>query len=198
MSQTPSIRRATVSDVPQVAGLIAVAFHDLPQSRWLVGSELLREPMLARNMAMWVGHALIHGHVEVIDRVAAAVWFNLEHDPIPLPPGYERQLDIDCGGYASRFQTFDLTLGKHHPQAPHHHLAMLAVHPEHQRRGLGAALLRHHQDKLDTAGIPAFLEASTPESVGLYNRHGYQPLGEPYRLPEDGPCMWPMWRDPVA
>ncbi len=50
---------------------------------------------------------------------------------------------------------------------------------------------------LDQHGTPAYLEAATQRTRGLYLRHGYvlQP-GAPFCLPEDGPAMWPMWREP--
>lgn len=77
------------------------------------------------------------------------------------------------------------------------HLAILAVHPGHQGRGIGTALLRAHHARLDQAGTPGYLEASSPRNRALYQRHGYtlRP-GGPFHLPGGGPPMWPMWRAP--
>jgi GNAT superfamily N-acetyltransferase len=90
---------------------------------------------------------------------------------------------------------FDRILGRHHPPRPHHHLALLATRPGHQRAGLGTALLEHHHRHLDRYAIPAYLEASSPRSRNLYLRTGYEPLLPTIELP-DGPSLWPMWRRP--
>ncbi|HEY5985539.1 MAG TPA: GNAT family N-acetyltransferase [Streptosporangiaceae bacterium] len=99
-----------------------------------------------------------------------------------------------------RFRAFDAALDHHHPAGtPHHHLALMAVSPGHQGQGTGSALLRAHHAILDHLNIPAYLEASAPRNRALYQRHGYalRP-GAPFRLPDGGPPMWPMWRAPSA
>jgi GNAT superfamily N-acetyltransferase len=80
----------------------------------------------------------------------------------------------------------------------HQYLAILAVRPGCQGRGIGTALLNARHRDLDRDGVPAYLEASSPRARDLYLRHGYtlRP-GGPFRLPEGGPPMWPMWREPA-
>lgn len=43
----------------------------------------------------------------------------------------------------------------------------------------------------DAAGLPAYLEASSPRNISLYARHG-----SPIRWP-DGPELFPLWREPA-
>jgi GNAT superfamily N-acetyltransferase len=69
------------------------------------------------------------------------------------------------------------------------------VTPERQGTGLGSALLDHYHRELDATGQPAYLEATNPRNRDLYPRHGYTTSG-PFELPEGGPPMWGMWRDP--
>ncbi|GAB3958082.1 hypothetical protein GCM10027614_74860 [Micromonospora vulcania] len=83
-----------------------------------------------------------------------------------------------------------------HPHTDHHHLAFLATRPDRQGQGLGTALLEHHHAWLDEAGMPGYLEASSPRSRDLYARNGYR-TGEPFRVP-DGTPFWPMWREPAG
>ncbi|GAB2963512.1 hypothetical protein GCM10027280_60500 [Micromonospora polyrhachis] len=71
---------------------------------------------------------------------------------------------------------------------------MLAVTPAAQGTGRGTALLDHHHRHLDQAGIPAYLEASSPRARDLYTRHGYEPR-RAFTLP-DGTPFWSMWREP--
>jgi ribosomal protein S18 acetylase RimI-like enzyme len=194
-----TVRRATGTDIDPAAGVIARAFAVLPQAHWLVDDGAQRGQLLHANMTMWVEHALTYGHVDVAgDFEAVAVWFDREHGPVPLPDNYENRLRADCGTWAERFRALDEVFDAYHPSGPHHHLAMLAVEPQHQRRGLGSALLRHHHAELDAVGLCAFLEASTLGNVGLYEAHGYRRVGRPYELAEDGPLMWPMWRDALV
>lgn len=76
---------------------------------------------------------------------------------------------------------------------PHHHLAILAVRPDKQGQGTGTALLHAHHASLDTAGIPAYLEASDLRTRRLYLAHGYEDNGPPIHLAGGG-LMYPMWR----
>ncbi|TDC98808.1 GNAT family N-acetyltransferase [Nonomuraea deserti] len=64
-----------------------------------------------------------------------------------------------------------------------------------QGTGLGSAMLRHRLGRADADGLPAYLEASSPRSRALYERHGFEELGEPVRV-ADSPLLWPMWRRP--
>jgi GNAT superfamily N-acetyltransferase len=103
------------------------------------------------------------------------------------------------GRWLGRFQAFDLALDRHHPAdlPHHHHLAILAVRPDSQGQGTGTALLNAHHAALDRDGMPAYLEASRQDTRRIYLRHGYILRPDaPIRLPDGGPEMWPMWREP--
>ncbi|MFD0633029.1 GNAT family N-acetyltransferase [Catenulispora yoronensis] len=100
------------------------------------------------------------------------------------------------GPWAARFRIFEELLAKHHPVGlRHEHLAILAVDPDHQRQGIGTALLATHHRRLDQGADPAatYLEASDPATRQLYLTCGYTDHGEPIHLP-DGPVMFPMLR----
>ncbi|KAF1809883.1 hypothetical protein P152DRAFT_378068, partial [Eremomyces bilateralis CBS 781.70] len=56
-------------------------------------------------------------------------------------------------------------------------LTILAVHPKHQRKGVGAALLRWGIDRADALGIECFIEA-TPEGRRSYERVGFRAVQE--------------------
>lgn len=190
------IGRAGAGDAGWVAGLIGAAFQPLPVARWLVPDPTRRAQLLPANFRIFVDHALVHGEVHVTgDRSAAAVWFPRDRGPVPEPVDYPHRLAAACGEATGRFELLDELFAQHHPAAPHQHLAFLAVHPDRQRRGFGSALLAHHHARLDAGGVAAYLEASSEPSRELYLRHGYQPVGEPFRVP-DGSPFWPMWRSP--
>lgn len=45
--------------------------------------------------------------------------------------------------------------------------------------------------------LPVYLEASTSDNRRLYERMGFQDLGEPIQLPDNGPSLQPMWLVPA-
>ena len=49
---------------------------------------------------------------------------------------------------------------------------MLAVHPKHQKKGLGTKLIQHCSQIADAAGIPTYL-SSFPQAHALYGKLRY-------------------------
>ena len=192
----PTVVRAGQADAAVLSHLIADAFFDLAPSQWLIGDQAARRQVFPGYFRLYVEHAIAAGTAHTTaDRAAVALW--LPAGSVPLDD-YDERLAARTGSAAPRFQAFDAALDRHHPaDQPHEHLAILAVHPDRQGRGIGTALLRARHTILDRAGIPAYLEASSPRARDLYLRHGYVPRpGAPYHLPGSGPPMWPMWREP--
>ena len=69
-------------------------------------------------------------------------------------------------------------MGEYHPTETHWYLPFIAVDPMHQGKGLGSALLIHALQICDRDQLPAYLEATSPDSRRLYERHGFEALGE--------------------
>jgi GNAT superfamily N-acetyltransferase len=197
VTSTPEIIRAERGQAGAVSALIAEAFVPLDPTVWLVPDPEERRHRLEANFLILVEHAFDYGHVEVTgDYTAAAVWFHHDRDQeVPEPPGYAARLADAAGPHLDRFRALDDALARHHPHGVHHYLALLAVRPEWQGYGIGSALMQQHLRRLDRAGLPAYLEASSARSRDLYLRYGYRVRGEPFHLP-DGPPFWPMWRAP--
>ena len=80
------------------------------------------------------------------------------------------------------------------PKAPHVYLALLAVDPSAQGRGLGGALVAPMLDRADAVGVPAYLETQKPENVSWYGRFGFVETGR-IELP-GSPVVWLLTRDP--
>lgn len=190
-----AVVRASHRDAHQITAVIATAFRHLAVTAWLVPEPEDRQRVPYAHFRLLVDHALDHGHILITEnRCAAAVWLPRDQ-PLPEIPDYDRQLRSACGPYTERFQELDAAFAKHHPSEPHHHLALLAVEPEFQGVGTGTALLDRYHARLDRDRMPAYLEASGPNSRRLYLRHGYTDHGDRIELP-DRPTLWPMWRPP--
>jgi GNAT superfamily N-acetyltransferase len=149
MPTGPSVTKATVADVPQLAQALAAAFQTDPVIAWVFPEEERRRAVLASFMAFRLRRLALPYDESwmTTDRAAAAVW-------IP-PPGT---------GRLSRLQRLRLlpplvrflglrtptVLGglnrmeeRHPPDPPHWYLFILGTEPAAQGQGLASALLAH-------------------------------------------------------
>lgn len=83
-----------------------------------------------------------------------------------------------------------------HPRSvPHFYLTLLVTSVEHRGHAYGLRLLDENLRQVEEAGMPSYLEASNPANVPLYMRYGFEVL-DSFSLPEGGPEVFTMWRDP--
>ena len=132
--------------------------------------------------------------------VGAALWFDysrpadVPHEPDPAMTA--RVVEVLGRDAAGRWQTAMTAMGERHPRCSHQYLALIGVSDDRQRRGLGAGLLRHRLRALDNTVAGAYLEATSRASRAFYTRWGFRELGRPLVVPDGGPTLWPMFRDP--
>jgi GNAT superfamily N-acetyltransferase len=185
------------TEVDILSQVIAEAFFDLPPSRWLAPDPATRRAIFPAYFRLYVEHALDRGLVHTTPhRDAVALWLPAGRGAPGPHSDYRARLAVISGCLAARFEAFDAALEARHPAAvPHQQLAILAVRPGQQGHGTGTALLAARHAALDAEGIPAFLQASSPDSRRLYLRHGYIDYGPRIELP-GGQALDPMWRQP--
>ncbi|WP_328414314.1 GNAT family N-acetyltransferase [Micromonospora sp. NBC_00389] len=189
-----TVRQAGRSDAEDLISVLAEAFFDGPVADWLVPGHNDRRAVYRRYFELVLNHGFDNGHVDTTaDLSAVAIWY-----PRPEPPPngsleHPAVLEAATGVNAPKFSLLDAVFEAYHPSEPHHYLAYVAVSPEQQNRGVGAALLGHHHRQLDALGMPAYLEASNLRNRELYVRLGYR-AGPPLILPTTGPTIWRMWR----
>ncbi|WP_020119851.1 N-acetyltransferase [Streptomyces canus] len=196
-----AIRTAGGSDRELVTRLLDAAFQDDPVSGWIFPGEEYRRTTHPRLMAAFVDIVLAEGRVDVTEEgTACALWL-----PVPADGGDEHDGEDE---FAALREALDpgnerieligrLTAGVHPSGRAHEYLWMIGVDPGHQGEGLGTALMGSVLERCDRDGVPAYLEASSARSRGLYERLGFELVERPLELP-DGPLMWPMWREPRA
>jgi GNAT superfamily N-acetyltransferase len=190
---------ATAADLDTLSHVIAEAFADLPPSRWLISDQAARRQIFPPYFRIYLDHALACGLIATTpDLDAAALWIPAGPGAPGPPPGYAERLRAATLPWTRRFTAFDTALERRHPAGrPHRHLALLAVQPGRQGHGIGTALLESGHRALDQAATAAYLEASDQQTRDLYLKHGYILWpNAPFNLPDGGPPMWPMWREP--
>ncbi|WP_307802576.1 GNAT family N-acetyltransferase [Cellulomonas dongxiuzhuiae] len=190
------IRPGTSADVPALRTVCALAYDENPLMRWV----LPQAPTRADACAAWLGPSLERylaaGRVDVLlvdeQVVAVAAWrppgaaAGAVAATLPSPAGALRAL---VG--AARATHVLAALGgtaQLAPAEPGAYLNYLAVHPEHQSRGLGSRLLRHGLDALRGEPGTPWLATTDPRNVPFYERHGFSPAGT-RTLGDDGPVL---------
>ena len=72
---------------------------------------------------------------------------------------------------------------------------VLGTEPDLQGRGIGSQLLAPILARCDQERMPAYLESSKEKNLPLYERNGFK-VTEEFTIPDGGPKLWLMWRDP--
>ncbi|MCA1841709.1 MAG: GNAT family N-acetyltransferase [Actinobacteria bacterium] len=194
-------RKATEADQPALAQALARAFYNDPAVCHCLPNDGRRMGKLDRGFDLFLRRIYMpHDECYTVEGTAGgALW---------APPGEWKLsalaqlalLPAMARTYGSELTRVLRVLGymeKHHPEEPHYYLAFLGVEPAHQGRGIGSKLMHPVLSRCDRESIPAYLEASTPRSRALYERHGFE-LIEEMKLPGNGPPSWRMWREPAV
>lgn len=188
------IRSAASDEIPRAIAAIVAAFLTDPPARFAWPSPhdyLVAMPVATGEFA---GSSFQHGTAYVsADFCGAALW---------LPPGVEpngRALEKVFRDTA-RPEHMDDLLGtfekmeQSHPREAHWYLPQIGVEPNAQGKGIGAALMRHALARCDQERALAYLEASKPQNIPFYQRHGFEVIGE--IQVGSAPLVTPMLRKP--
>ena len=148
-------------------------------------------PTLVKGMA---GNAFANGTAHVAaDYSGAAIW--LQPGDHPDEEALVEMVERTAPEAIKKdlFGVFE-EMGKRHPTEPHWYLPLIGVDPIHQGNGTGSALMKHALEACDRDGLIAYLESSNPRNISLYERHGFEVVGE---IQVGGsPVVRPMLRQP--
>lgn len=194
------VRKATPDDVPRLAEALARAFDGDPPMQWFLPDA---ESRVSRARALF---ELMLGKVH-LERDRCYTTDGIAGGALWVPPGSWRigivqQLALlpgmvrVFGRGLARAQRGLAVMESGHPRKEHYYLDSLGVAPEWQGRGIGSALMAPVLAQCDQEQMPAYLNAGSPRSRELYRRHGFEVMEE-FNLPDGGPPLWRMWRDPI-
>jgi ribosomal protein S18 acetylase RimI-like enzyme len=190
----PIIKTATPSSADQAIGTVVLAFSSDPVARWFYPDPhqyLLHLPSFVR---LFAGKAFEHNSAYYVDGyLAAALWLppDVHSDENALAALLQRTIPEEN---QQEIFGFVEQMDNSHPSEPHWYLPMIGVDPSKQGQGYGSALLKHALERCDGEGKLAYLEASSPKSIPLYQRHGFERVGT--IQVGSSPPLFPMLRKP--
>ncbi|MET9324276.1 hypothetical protein ABZX75_29550 [Streptomyces sp. NPDC003038] len=198
MSPTASspANRLSRSTLTHLSALLSASFHQDALTRWMIPDPRVRAELLPQFFQVFVELSAAYDGVLTTPDGDAVLLF--------LPPGAEPDeaaLDAAFAGalgeYAHALRTITRLQAQRHPQGPaHYSVSFGAVRAGRQRSGLISGLLAGLLARADAEGVGAYAEASSPGGEAATRRAGFEPLGGDIVLPDGGPVLRPMWRDP--
>jgi GNAT superfamily N-acetyltransferase len=183
------------SDRGRANAALTVAFASDPMIRWVLSAPDAYLQVWPSFVEAFAGEAYDHGTAFAVEHCSAvALWLapgavsDGEAMQLLISEGSDPSISADLDGVFEQMEAF-------HPSFEHWYLPLIGVDPLAQGRGLGTALMHHVLTDLDRAGMPAYLEATSPRNRTLYERHGFEAIG--LMQHGDSPPMWPMVRYPM-
>lgn len=191
MSTVVSLTRR---DESAAVATVLLAFADDPVARWAFPDARRYVEYFPRIIRAFGGRAFDCGGAFGIDNLAgAALW---------LAPGVTPDEEAMGGvmhealtpAELDKVMNFMSQMELYHPKEPCWYLPLIGVDPRRRGQGLGSQLMAEVCNRCDREGIVAYLEATSPRNVPLYQRHGFEKVGEIQS--GDSPVMTPMLRKP--
>jgi GNAT superfamily N-acetyltransferase len=198
----PEVRFVRKPDVRELAGVLGRAFYDDPVTMWMVPNNNARAKGLPRAFAAMTRHHFLAGggaEVACQDGVIGGValwdppgrWKTTRREEWLMKPGFL----LAFRSQARNSERLMELMKEKHPEDPHWYLMLLGSDPTVRGAGFGRALMESRLNRCDAEGVPAYLENSNPKNEAYYMRFGFEVTGE-IKLPDGGPTLWPMWRNP--
>ena len=190
----PLIRTVTSPDAKRCLAALTLAFGADPPCRWAWPDPQQYLEAFPRFVRAFGGGAFNLGTAYYYKGFSGvALW---------LPPGAALDQEalvkvieetIANGRQGAMFSMFE-QMDAVHPREAHWHLPLIGVDPAHQGEGIGSALLSRVLSVCDSQEVSAYLEATSPRNVALYERHGFEVVGR--IRAGDSPEILPMLRKP--
>lgn len=189
---------ADATDHSAIIATLSDAFMTDPAFGYIVPDAFARAKMLPRFFALMVRDDSNKGTImRSSNDEAAALWRS--------PGNAKDNTPKTIALLISMIRLFGFGLGRagqvadalesHLPSGRYHYLHFVGVRAASQGKGWGGAIIREGIKRADADGLPCWLETSTPENVGLYQRLGFATRNE-WDVGKKGLHFWGMMRDP--
>lgn len=201
-SELAGLLRLDKTHVRSASAMLARAFRDYPLLTYAVSDAARRE----REAGYFCQYDLYYGfrygeaYATSPRMEGVAVWVPSEHLPMTTARilgvvpwsvtfGFGRRLGRKLLGPSRHIDARHAALAPF----PHLFLSLLGVAPEARQRGHAGALLRPMLARLDTQGLPCYLETMDERNVARYEHFGFRVL-ERSAVPGTSLTSWAMLR----
>ena len=192
-------RVAGPDDTVEIARTLGEAFFLDPVWGWAFADPTQRKIQHEAWFRLLIRSALPHQWVWTTPAYeAVSVWVPpgcpelSESDEAQLGPMLQELLGTRAQLVMEVFDRFEAA----HPRSQdHYYLSLLGTHTDHRGSGFGMGLLADNLARLDAARMPAYLESTNPANLRRYESVGFAVCGE-FDLPDGGPTVTTMWREP--
>jgi GNAT superfamily N-acetyltransferase len=184
------VRAAAADAVPHVAAVLADAFVEDPVFTWLLPGSLRRQSRLGTMFAAEMEQYVVPN---------GTVWTTAGYDGAvtELPPGAWEMPKSTTGKEAIKWvrafgrrlplaMRVQRAMAERHLREPHFYVRTVGVRTALQGQGVGSVLMQPTLERADSAGLPAYIEASSERSAALYERLGFDHM-DVLELPDGGP-----------
>jgi ribosomal protein S18 acetylase RimI-like enzyme len=168
----------TVSQESSMVATITMAFSSDPVARWVY-------PKAADYYRWFPSFVRAFAGRSINDRTAltttnysgVALWLGPDAHPHEAALVKLVADSLPQARQAAMFELFE-KMGGGHPAEPHWYLPMIGVDTMRQNAGIGSGLMKLALERSDKDGLPAYLESSNPKNISLYQRCGFEAIGE--------------------
>ncbi|GAA1825986.1 hypothetical protein GCM10009682_52120 [Luedemannella flava] len=181
MSAEVVATRATVGDRARVVETVVAAFAEDPAFRFFFPDDDTYAEQAAVFARYLFDKRVGLGTVWIVDGGASVAMWQPSTADARGPA-----LDLPEGAL-ERIGAADVEVTRLLPATPYFYLGILATHPDAAGRRLGRAVMAAGLAAAAEAGVPAYLETTTPVNVGIYERSGWRVTG----TAQAGPL--PIW-----
>lgn len=176
--QEPTAVPASLEDYDRTIASLVAAFICDPFIRWMFPDSKQYLHYFPLVLKYFAGRAFENSSAyRSTDFKAAAMWL-----PPGVSPDEEALGAVMSEGVSPELQheVFGVLeqVGAGHPQVPHWYLPAIGVEPLSQGKGYGSTLLAYGLKVCDREHVAAYLEATNPANIPLYERYGYEVCGE--------------------
>lgn len=195
------IRPLTAADLPRAAETLTLAFRHDPLWSWVFPDPRRRAAGCRRIFSFYLRLGLELGAVDVAPGLAGvAMWLHRGVRHSAFTPG----LLLTALALPFRFAPTSLrrmiaaeaaNASQHRRVISdrHEYLAELAVAPDHRRKGIGTALVRHGLAR--ATGLPCYVETQSAGNLRFYQRLGFE-LKSRAAIHGSGVAIWSLLRSP--
>lgn len=189
---TPLAVSASSDDRGRAIAALVNAFVADPFIRWMFPDARQYLDFFPQVLRYFAGGAFDHGSAyRSDDYAAAALWLPPGVGPDDEALGAVMDEGVEPGLQGEVLAVME-QVGASHPDVPHWYLPAIGVEPRLQGKGYGSALLARGVEVCDRQHVAAYLEATNPANIPLYERFGFNRVGEIQA--GSSPAITPMFR----